>query len=238
MSEMKLVEVEGLKKVYGKGETVVEALKGVTMGLEANRFVAVLGPSGSGKTTLLSCLGGILKPSAGTITVAGRELEKLGSRELARYRRDTIGFVFQSFNLVPSLSALENVQVALAIAGKSNSEGWRRAMELLEQVDLEKRVHHRPEELSGGEKQRVSIARALANDPKVVLADEPTANLDSATGRKIVDLLENLARQHNKAVVVVTHDERMIDHVDEVYRLTDGRLSEPEGDKHANHNNR
>lgn len=223
-SQISNVLVEELHKVYGEGEAVVRALNGVSLALEENSFIAILGPSGSGKTTLLSCLGGILKPSKGTIALDGINVGELNSSKLASYRQHKVGFVFQSFNLVPSLSAAENIEVALKIAGKKNSESSKRAHELLKQMELEKRAHHHPAELSGGEKQRVSIARALANDPKVILADEPTANLDTKTAKKIIRLLESLAREHNKTVIVVTHDERMIDHVDAVYRLTDGKI--------------
>ncbi len=220
-----VIKIENLHKTYGQGATEVSALKGINMAFEANSYVAILGPSGSGKTTLLSCLGGILKPSSGKIKVDGTEVGTIKQKELAYYRRQKIGFVFQSFNLVNSLSALENVEVALKIAGKKSSESFKRANDLLEQVGLKNRINHRPSELSGGEKQRVSIARALANDPKVILADEPTANLDTATAKKVIRLLEDLARHHDKTVIVVTHDERMIDHVDKVYHLTDGKIS-------------
>lgn len=215
-------ELSDVWKIYGLGSSAVAALRGISLKVHAGEFVAVMGPSGSGKTTLLMVLGLMTSPTRGTVRLLGSDVTKIQDAEATRLRRETIGFIFQTFNLVPWLTAVENVELALAIGGH-RGDRRRRAMELLEMVGLRERAHHRPGELSGGEQQRVAIARALANDPKIVLADEPTGNLDSKSGEQIVQLLTALARQ-GRTVIMVTHDREMASRADRVILLKDGRV--------------
>ncbi len=215
-------ELHGVWKVYGSGNSAVAALRGVSLTVHAGEFVAVMGPSGSGKTTLLMVLGLMTSPTRGTVRLLGSDVTKIRDSEATRLRRETIGFIFQTFNLVPWLTAVENVELALAIGGH-RGDRRRRALELLDLVGLRERAHHRPGELSGGEQQRVAIARALANDPRIVLADEPTGNLDSRSGEQVVRMLADLARQ-GRTVVMVTHDREMASRADRVILLKDGRV--------------
>ncbi len=215
-------ELRDVWKVYGTGSSSVAALRGVTLTVHSGEFVAVMGPSGSGKTTLLMVLGLMTSPTRGTVRLLGSDVTKIRDVEATRLRRDTVGFVFQTFNLVPWLTAVENVELALAIGGH-RGDRRRRALELLEQVGLRERAHHRPGELSGGEQQRVAIARALANDPRIVLADEPTGNLDSRSGGQVVQMLADLSRQ-GRTVIMVTHDREMASRADRVILLRDGRV--------------
>jgi putative ABC transport system ATP-binding protein len=208
--------------VYGSGETAVTALDRVDFRVEAGEVVALMGPSGSGKTTLLMILGCLLHPSAGTVEVEGRPLAGLSAPQLARLRLGRMGFIFQSYNLFPALTAAENVRVALELKGRDLSE----AAELLGQVGLGARLHNFPAQLSGGEKQRVAIARALAGDPHILLADEPTAALDSVNGRAVVRLLASLAHDQARAVVVVTHDPRIGELTDRIVHIEDGRIQD------------
>ncbi len=215
-------ELSDVWKIYGSRSSAVAALRGVSLKVHAGEFVAVMGPSGSGKTTLLMVLGLMTSPTRGTVRLLGSDVTKIRDAEATRLRRETIGFVFQTFNLVPWLTAVENVELALAIGGH-RGDRRRRAMELLDLVGLRERARHRPGELSGGEQQRVAIARALANDPKIVLADEPTGNLDSRSGEQVVRMLADLARQ-GRTVVMVTHDREMASRADRVILLKDGRV--------------
>jgi len=215
-------ELRDIWKVYGTGSSSVAALRGVTLTVYSEEFVAVMGPSGSGKTTLLMVLGLMTSPTRGTARLLGSDVTKIRDIEATRLRRDTVGFIFQTFNLVPWLTAVENVELALAIGGR-RGDRRRRALELLEQVGLRERAHHRPGELSGGEQQRVAIARALANDPRIVLADEPTGNLDSRSGGQVVQMLADLSRQ-GRTVIMVTHDREMASRADRVILLRDGRV--------------
>ncbi len=215
-------ELSDVWKIYGAGSSAVAALRGVSLRIYAGEFVAVMGPSGSGKTTLLMMLGLMTRPTRGAVSLLGSDVTRVRDAEATRLRRGTIGFVFQTFNLVPWLTAVENVELALAI-GDHRGDRRRRAMELLDQVGLRERAHHRPGELSGGEQQRVAIARALANDPRIVLADEPTGNLDSRSGEQVVRMLADLARQ-GRTVVMVTHDREMASRADRVILLKDGRV--------------
>jgi putative ABC transport system ATP-binding protein len=210
----------GVTLVYGSGETAVRALDGVDFQAQGGEMLALMGPSGSGKTTLLMVLGCLLHPTQGQVQVEGRGLAGLGRPELARLRLARMGFVFQSYNLFPALTALENVQVALDLKGRDLGEG----VGLLERVGLGARLRNYPKQLSGGEKQRVAIARALAGNPAILLADEPTAALDSKNGRAVVALLGDLAHRQGCAVVVVTHDSRVGDLADRVVRIEDGRI--------------
>jgi len=218
-----LVELREVWKSYRKGSETINAVAGVDLDLAEHGMVAIVGPSGSGKSTLLHVIGGMDRPTRGSVRVAGRNLSDIPQGELTRFRREVVGFVFQTFNLIPNLTALENVALPMEFSGVARAARASRAKALLERVDLGQRSRHRPNELSGGEMQRVAIARALANEPRVVLADEPTGNLDSATGRLIYELLQSIARE--RTVVVVTHSEELARLADRVLHLRDGRLS-------------
>jgi putative ABC transport system ATP-binding protein len=219
------VQTEDLRRVYGEGETAVRALDGVTLRIERGEMVAIMGPSGSGKSTLLHLLGALETPSGGTIALAGHRFEALGDRELTLLRRERIGFVFQFFNLLPALTAEENVVLPALIAGRRDPETRSRAGALLERVGLGARRDHLPSELSGGEQQRVSIARALLLEPELVLADEPTGNLDSRSSAEILALLAELNRAEGHTIVMVTHDPAAAATAGRVVFLRDGRIA-------------
>jgi len=212
--------LRGIAKFFQRGPTTVRALDGIDLEILPGEFVALEGPSGSGKTTLLQLLGALDRPSAGDIVFEGRDLAALRDRELAELRLRSFGFVFQQFNLIPTLTAVENVEVKLVPVGGSRE----RALELLGEVGLADRSDHLPAHLSGGEQQRVAIARALSVDPRVVLADEPTGNLDSATGREIIDLLERLAAEHGSTIIVATHDADLAARAPRRLAMRDGRF--------------
>ena len=220
-----LYELEGVRKVFAGGAEVA-AVDGVDLHIGRGEFVGVVGASGSGKTTLLQLLGTLDRPTAGTLQFEGRDLSRLADHELAELRQHTLGFIFQQFNLIPTLTARQNVEAALAPAGMSGSERRARAVELLVHVGLSGRVDHLPSQLSGGEQQRVAIARALANSPDVLLADEPTGNLDSTTSQEIIDLLRRLSRTEGLSIVLVTHDREIAAASDRVVRMSDGRVIE------------
>ena len=220
MSE--LVRLTDITKVYRGG--VTGALNGVSLTVEEGEFTAVMGPSGSGKSTLLNMVAGLDQPTSGGVMVAGSDLGRMGEAALARFRRDRIGFVFQFFHLIPSLTAYENVAVPMEIAGVADARP--RAERLLEEVGLTGRAHHYPSQLSGGEQQRVALARALANNPKIVLADEPTGNLDTANGRHIMDLLRTIHAGRGTTLVLVTHDAELAAMADARLVLRDGRVVE------------
>ena len=215
-------KASGLAKFFQRGPTTVRALDGVDLEIAAGEFVALEGPSGSGKTTLLQLLGALDRPSAGDVLFEGRDLARLPDRELASLRLQSFGFVFQQFNLIPTLTALENVESKLAPTGVDDIEG--RAERMLEEVGLAERAHHLPAHLSGGEQQRVAIARALSVEPRVVLADEPTGNLDTKTGGEIIDLLSALAAEHGSTVIVATHDTSLASRAPRRLSMRDGRL--------------
>ena len=225
MNAPPIIQVRSLAKTYVVGRVRVAALEDVTLSVGEGRFVAISGASGSGKSTLLNLLGGLDTPSAGTIEVAGVLISAMDRDTLARYRRYQAGMIFQSFNLIPSRTALENVELPLVFSNVDKKERKRRSVELLEKVGLAHRAGHRPMELSGGEQQRVAVARALANNPRLLLADEPTGNLDSRTAREIVDLLAELNRSRNLTVVMVSHEESLVrEYAQEVVRLRDGKV--------------
>jgi putative ABC transport system ATP-binding protein len=228
MNERPLLEVHDLTKVFGSGRTEVRAVDGVSFTTDAGEVTLVMGPSGSGKTTLLTMIGALLRPTSGQIAIDGLEITSLPQRELPRIRRQLVGFVFQTFNLLETLTAQENVEVALNVAGLTGEESRRRARDLLVDAGLEERLDFHARDLSGGEKQRVSIARALANHPRLLLADEPTANLDSAHGREVMEMLRDLAGREGSAAVVVSHDPRLYDIADRVLLLEDGRIKDAE----------
>jgi putative ABC transport system ATP-binding protein len=221
-----LVRVHGLWKVFGEGETRVEAVRDVEMELARGEIVLVMGPSGSGKTTLLSMLGGLLRPTDGEIWVDGVDIAKLSEHELPRFRAHRFGFIFQDFNLLAALSAEENVEVALNLAGSRGTAADARARQLLDELGLGGRLDFAADQLSGGEKQRVAVARAIANRPQLILADEPTANLDSQRGHETMRLLRRLANEHEATVLIVSHDERLRVVADRVLWLEDGRFKE------------
>ncbi len=218
-----LIELRAVSKIYHRGDQVVKALDGIDLTLPERGMAAIVGPSGSGKSSLLHLMGAMDRPSEGEVRVAGQFLNTLPESGLTAFRRNTVGFVFQSFNLIPNLSALENVMLPMEFAGVPAAERARRATELLRQVNLSARATHQPRELSGGEQQRVAIARALANNPPFVLADEPTGNLDSQTGRLIYELLKEIAA--TRTVVVVTHAETLAELADRIFHLKDGQLT-------------
>ena len=219
-----LVEARGVDKTFGSGEAAVHALRTVSLQVDAGQLVVVKGRSGSGKTTLLNCLGGLESPDAGTVRIDGADLATMSSDDLVQLRRHRIGYVFQSFGLLPILSAAENVGVPMRLAGRDPRERDERVLELLSLVGLEGHAHQRPYELSGGQQQRVAIARALANDPAVLVADEPTGQLDTATGRAVMDLLRDLVHSRRLTAVVATHDPVMVAMADRVVELADGAV--------------
>ncbi|MBA2346651.1 MAG: ABC transporter ATP-binding protein [Rubrobacter sp.] len=218
------VETLDLKKVHGEGSTAVRALDGVSLRFPGGEFAAIMGQSGSGKSTLLHILGALDKPTSGTVTVGGTELSGLSDRKLTLLRRERMGFVFQFFNLIPTLSAEENILLPALISGEKVGRHTRRLEEMLDLVGLTARRNHRPDELSGGEQQRVAIARALIRNPDIVLADEPTGNLDSKTGAGVLDLLKESAARYGQTIIMVTHDPRAAATADRVVFLADGRV--------------
>ena len=219
-----VMDVKNLRKVYREGKMEVVAVDSVSLTLRAGEMVAVLGPSGSGKTTLLSMMGFLVTPTAGTLTLLGERVDTGREAALPQLRREHIGFIFQTFNLLESLTAVDNVLVAFRLKGQTGRRARREAESLLERVGLAHRMRFLPRDLSGGEKQRVGIARALAGSPTLILADEPTANLDSKTGHGVVELLREMANEGRRAVVIVTHDTRNLHILDRIIRLEDGRL--------------
>jgi putative ABC transport system ATP-binding protein len=224
MSAAPILETRNVSKVYGEGQTRVVAVDSVSLSLSRGEVLLIMGPSGSGKTTLLSMMGCILRPTAGEVLVEGRGVSGLSETQLPEVRRHYLGFVFQSFNLFPSLTTQENVELVLRLKQGAKHQIHARALELLEQVGLARRAHIYPEDLSGGEKQRTALARALAGDPPILLADEPTANLDSRTGQDVLALLRRLAEQFNKAVAIVSHDPKAEAQAHRVVVLEDGRI--------------
>ncbi len=225
---MKAIEVKNLVKTYGAGETSVHALKQVDLDVNEGELLLLMGASGSGKTTLISIVGCILSATSGSCVIRGMETVGLAQNKLPQVRLENIGFIFQGFNLFPALTAQENVEIALDLKNVRGAKAKRRAAELLERVGLADKLKSRPADLSGGQKQRVAIARALAGEPHIILADEPTAALDSVSGKLIMDLLQELAHEQRRAVVVVTHDNRIFDYADRIVHIEDGCISEQE----------
>jgi len=220
-----VIRAVGVTKSYGAKAAPVCALRGVTLEIEPGERVALLGKSGSGKSTLLNLLGGLDRPSDGALEVAGQPLDRLSARDLARFRLTSVGMIFQSFNLIPSRTALQNVELPMIFAGRPPSERRAEARRALEAVGLKDRLHHRPSQLSGGENQRVAVARALVNRPQILLADEPTGNLDSATAKEVVTLVLDHVEHHGTTLILVTHDEELASNcTDRVVRLRDGEL--------------
>jgi len=219
-----ILDVRSLTKTFGSGRAAVRAVDGLDLTVQRGEIVLIMGPSGSGKTTLLTMIGGLLSPTSGSVAVDGLDITRLKERQLTKFRRHYLGFVFQSFNLLESLNARENVEAALNFAGVGGRKAHKRATALLTDLGMADRLRAKPQTLSGGERQRVSIARALANDPQLILADEPTANLDSRHGHEVVELLHDIAKAQQRTIVIVSHDHRIRDVADRVLWLQDGRF--------------
>lgn len=220
-----MIKVNDIKRHFRTRDNTVTAVDGVDLTLDEGVLAAVVGKSGSGKSTLLALLGALDKPTAGSIEIDGKDVTRMSGRQLTKYRRDKVGFVFQAYNLIPNLSALQNVMLPMEFAGLGRAKRKKHAKELLLQVGMsEEQMKRKPGRLSGGEQQRVAIARALANNPKLILADEPTGNLDTDTGKLIVDLLHNLAKSENVTILAVTHDAEIAKQTDQTFRFKDGRI--------------
>jgi len=223
---MEVAKVENATRVYKTGKVETHALRGISLSIEGGEFTALVGPSGSGKTTLLQLIGCLDQPSSGRVYVNGKDVSKLNRNQRADLRRSSLGFIFQFFALIPTLSAYENVEMPLLLVGQNAAERRQRVMELLEAVDLTGRANHRPDQLSGGEQQRVAIARALASNPTIILADEPTANLDTANGQQVMDIMTRLNQETGVTFVFATHDPRVIKYARRVITLRDGMVAE------------
>jgi putative ABC transport system ATP-binding protein len=224
MTEKIAIELRDISKAYGPEGNQEYALRNATLNVVQGEVLMLMGPSGSGKTTLLSIMGCILKPTSGSLSVAGRDISGLSQQALSKIRLDNIGYIFQEYNLFPTLNVLENVMVALDLRGYSRSQARETAMATLTDVGLDDKAAVKPATMSGGQKQRLAIARALAGSPKVILADEPTAALDSVNGQQVMDLMHSLAKRGDRAVVVVTHDPRTVDFADRIVTIEDGQL--------------
>jgi len=219
---MAILEVRDLTKTYGKGDTIVTALSGVSFSVEKGEFVAIIGASGSGKSTLMHLIGGVDRPTAGSVTVDGNEIFRQSESELAIFRRRNIGLIYQFYNLIPTLTAEENIMLPRLLDNRKPDEDKLRS--ILETTGLSDRAKHLPSELSGGQQQRVSIGRALINDPVLILADEPTGNLDSKSGREVIDLLKLSNRRYNQTLLIITHDEKIALQADRIITISDGRI--------------
>ena len=220
-----MIKVTNLKKRYPSGDGEVNAVDGVSFKIKQGDLVCVVGQSGSGKTTLMNLLGGLDQPSEGQIEIEGQDITRLNDHQLIQYRANSIGFIFQSYNLIPNLSALENVMIAMEATKTPKATRKQRAIELLEEVGIDEiQMKRRPSKLSGGQQQRVAVARALANKPKLVLADEPTGNLDSKTGDRVFDLLKDLSHKEKTTIIVVTHDNSISQKADQIINISDGKI--------------
>lgn len=228
-----MIEIRDLYKTYGTGSAEVHALAGVDLDVDAGEVLMLMGPSGSGKTTLLSIMGCILRASSGSVRIAGQEVVRLPENKLPAIRLKHFGFIFQGFNLFPALTARENVELTLKLKGIPGGKAKAEAAALLEQVGLRDKLNSFPADLSGGQKQRIAIARALAGDPPIILADEPTAALDSQSGQTVMEILTGLARKRGRAVVVVTHDNRVLHYADRIVSIADGRVVRQDEEKAA-----
>ena len=225
---MTLLETKNLSKIFISGEKELKAVNNINIKLAKNEVILIMGPSGSGKTTLISMIGALLEPSSGQIWLNNQNLQVLAKYQLSEIRLKSFGFIFQSFNLLAALPALENVALPAILAGEKKKIAYKKALKLLKQMGLAKRSFHLPKQLSGGERQRVAIGRALINDPKVILADEPTGNLDSKTGKEVMTLLCSIACNRNKGIIIVTHDMRLTKIADRILHIEDGKLMSEE----------
>ena len=223
-----VVRAKDLVKEFQMGNEVTQALKGISLDIKRGEYIAIMGPSGSGKSTFFNMVGGLDKPNKGSVFINDVDMAQLDAQELAFLRCHTIGYIFQTFNLIPVMTALENVTLPTVFAGVPSEDGTARAMELLEIVGLDHRLHHKPSQLSGGQQQRVAIARSLANNPSIVLADEPTGNLDEKTGKEIIALLRRLNKEQGVTVISATHDPKMVDVCDRIVVIRDGRIDKIE----------
>jgi putative ABC transport system ATP-binding protein len=223
-----VVRAKELIKEFQMGQEVTRALKGISLDIKRGEYISIMGPSGSGKSTFFNMIGGLDKPNGGAVFINDVDMAQLDAGELAFLRCHTIGYIFQTFNLIPVMTALENVMLPTVFAGLPSDAGTARAVELLEKVGLGHRLHHKPSQLSGGQQQRVAIARSLANNPSIVLADEPTGNLDEKTGIEIIDLLRQLNRENNVTIISATHDHKMVDVSDRIVWIRDGRIDKIE----------
>ena len=220
------VEVENVHKIYGQGELEVSALNGLSLAVRPGEFTAICGPSGSGKTTLLNLMGALDTPTSGSVRLEGRDLSQLGRRQLSQIRRDRIGFVFQAYNLIPVLTAYENAEMVLRLQGAEEETRRERVLGILADVGLEGLEDRRPDQLSGGQQQRVAIARAIASNPAVVLADEPTANVDSDTANRLLEIMEKLNHERGETFIFSTHDPRVLERAKRVIRIVDGQVDD------------
>jgi putative ABC transport system ATP-binding protein len=225
MNKDTVIETKDLTKTYGKGNVKVEALKKVSVSIQHGDYIAIIGPSGSGKSTFMNLLGCLDTPTSGSIFIEGTDVSKLPEGKLSRLRREKIGFIFQKYNLLPTLDAKENVELSMSFAGKRKKDRAKRASELLSMVQLSHRLHQKPSEMSGGEQQRVAIARALANDPSIILADEPTGNVDTKGGENIMNILEKI-NQRGETIIIVTHDPAIAKRAQRILQIKDGIVGE------------
>ncbi len=221
---MNVIEIKGLTKIYNTSEVIVKAVNGIDINFEKGEFTAIVGPSGSGKTTFLNMLGGLDKPTSGKVIIGGVDVWKLSSRQLIDFRMNNIGFVFQSYNLIPVLTAGENVEFIMHLQGKPKKERKQRTKDLLEAVGIGNRINARPSKLSGGQQQRVAVARALASKPEFILADEPTANLDSTATNSLLELMSKMNKKYNTTFIFATHDQRVIDKAHRIVTIEDGKI--------------
>ncbi len=221
---MSVISVKDLYKIYRVGNSKVRALDGVSFTIEKGEFCAIVGTSGSGKSTLLNMLAGLEKPTKGEIVIAGEHIEKKNENQLVQFRREHIGFIFQSFNLLPSMNAIENVALPLTFQGMEKEKRLKKAEEVLKLVGLSKHKKHKPTQMSGGQQQRVGIARALVVQPEIIFADEPTGNLDSKTSAEVMALIKKIIREKNQTLVMVTHDDHLASFADRIFRISDGKI--------------
>lgn len=222
--EKPVIEVKDLYKIYRVGEEKVRALNGVDFSIYKGEFCAIVGTSGSGKSTLLNMLAGLEKPTKGEIVIAGEHMEKKNENQLVKFRREHIGFIFQSFNLMPTMDAVENVMLPLTFQGVEMKERRKRAVEVLELVNLKKHMKHKPTQMSGGQQQRVGVARALVVNPEIIFADEPTGNLDSRTSEEVMELMKKVVREQKQTLVMVTHDNHLASYADRIFHIIDGKI--------------
>ena len=233
----KVIEVKNLYKLYRVGDSIVRALNGVDFDIYEGEFCAIVGTSGSGKSTLLNMLAGLEKPTKGEVIIAGRHIEKLNEDGLVSFRRDHVGFIFQSFHLISTMNAVENVALPLSFRGVPKKERLKKADKMLDLVNLKKQKKHMPNQMSGGQQQRVGVARALVVDPEIIFADEPTGNLDSHTSEEVMALMQNVVRKQKKTLVMVTHDNHLATYADRVFHIIDGKIVKIEDNRNKNVNN-